>query len=274
MQQSVGFSMVLRLYVVLMLVAPAYVWLAAKRFWYPMAAAGVIWAASGHFGLVDHDRLTGELLSMNILTWQLVFASGISLGAAIVQGVPLPRSRIFAAAALLLVVVGTLLLVTGSRISPSLGVWLETRNDFFWTGISKSYQSPLRLFYLLGLVYLVAAFPKAPVVRLLHQARPTSLLCRLGRHSLPVFAFSAVFALAIDHLLWNLISADLVTQRGPAALLIEVALVACGLWLMVLITGSGGRAAGLWKPAMLVERFRHARRRLVTAAGSRRAEAR
>ena len=253
MQQSIGFSMVLRLYVVLMLVAPAYVWLAGKRFWYPLAAAGAVWAVSGHFGLAGRDSLTGQLLSMNILNWQLVFAAGISLGAAIVQGLKMPRSPMLISGAVLIVAGGTLLLALGDRLSPSLFAWLELRNEFFWTGISKSYQSPLRLLYLAALVYLVIALPRAPVIRLLHQARPTTFFCRLGRRSLPVFAFGAVFALAVDQLLWNMISAGWVIQRSAGALAVELALVGIGLWLMKKIAEDTARI----RPPSL---FSHVRR--------------
>jgi len=243
MGQSVGYSMVLRLYVVLMLVAPLYVWLAARRWWYPLPPAAAIWLVAGHFGLADRDTLTGDLLAMTILPWQLVFAGGVALGAAIARGVPAPRAPALVAASALVVLGGTFLLVVGERLSPDLHAWLDTRNDRFWTGISKSYQSPLRLLYVAALVHLVAALPKAPVIRLLHRAGPDNPLCRLGRRSLDVFAFGAVFALAVDQLLWNLIAAGLVVHRGPAAILVELALAAAGLWLMLRIADRARRPA-------------------------------
>lgn len=235
MQQSVGYSMVLRLYIVLLIVGPFYLWLAARRYWYPLLPAAAIWLASGHFALVVDDSLTGERLSMTLLPWQLIFAAGISLGAAIVQRVKLPRSPMLIMTAALIVFGGTWLLVVGERLWPEVHAWLETRNDHFWTGISKTFQSPLRLLYMGALAYLVMACPKAPLIRLLHEAKTTSILCRLGRRSLEVFAFSAVFALAIDQLLWNLMSAGLVARHSPGAILMEIMSVAAGLWLMLRI---------------------------------------
>ena len=176
MQQSVGYSMVLRLYVVLMIVGPVYLWLASKRFWYPMVAGGAVWLASGHFGLVESNSLSGDLYAMTLLPWQLVFAAGIGFGAAINQGVELPRSRMLIGAAILVLVAGPLLFVVGERLSTDVHDWLATRNDRFWSGISKSYQSPLRLLYLFATAYLVAALPRAPLIRLLHEARPDGLL--------------------------------------------------------------------------------------------------
>ena len=246
MQQSVGYSMVLRLYVFLMLAAPLYLWLASKRFWYPLVPAAALWLIGGHFGLVARNSLTGELFSMTILPWQLVFAGGISLGAAIAEGARAPRAPALVWASAAIVASGTLLLAVGDRVSPDVHGWLATRNDFFWTGISKTYQSPLRLLYLAALVHLVVALPRAPLIRLLHSASPAGLLCRLGRRSLHVFAVGAVFALALDQLLWNLIVAGFAAQGSPLAILVELALAAAGLWLMVWVAGRraiAGKAA-------------------------------
>lgn len=41
MQQAVGYSGVLRLYVVLMATAPFYLWLAGKKYWYPLLPAAL-----------------------------------------------------------------------------------------------------------------------------------------------------------------------------------------------------------------------------------------
>ena len=241
MQQSIGYSMVLRLYVVLMIAAPFYVWLAAKRYWYPLVPAGLLWLAGGHFLLAESDSLTGTLLSMTVLPWQLVFAAGVALGAAIVQNVALPRPRWLVVAAAAVVVAGTALLVIGPQVSPDARLWLEARNDAFWTGISKSYQSPLRLLYLAALAYAFMALKEAPFVRLFHRADPDGLLCRLGRRSLRVFALGAILALAFDHLLWNLIAAGLVAQGSGGAILAELALVALGIAAMARIAGRRAR---------------------------------
>ena len=239
-QQSVGFSMVLRLYVFLLFVGPIYVWLAARRYWYPLVPAAVIWLVAGHFELADSDSLTGEPLSMTLLPWNLVFAFGIGLGAAIRQRVRLPSSTALRGAALLFVIGGSILITLGGYASPDLFAWLETRNDRFWTGISKSLQSPLRLIYLAALTYLFMAHAKAPLVRLFHEAGADSILCRLGRRSLEVFTVGAIFALAADNLLWILNQTAGLPLRSPAAIIIELLLAGAGLAAMLWI--AGGRA--------------------------------
>jgi hypothetical protein len=245
MQQSVGFSMVLRLYVVLLLVAPAYVWLASKRFWYPLVPAAGIWLVSGHFGIASRDSLTGELLSMTLLPWQLVYAAGITIGAAIARGIALPSNRSLAVAAAVVALTGTLVLLVGPYVSPAVHAWLEVRNDHFWTGISKSYQSPLRLLHLAAVAYVIAAFAGAPLIRLVHGARPASLLCRLGRNSLPIFAFGAVFALAVDQMLWRLAVGQYFALGSAGAIAVELAMAAVAIALMSRIS-DGRRSAALF----------------------------
>lgn len=241
-QQSIGFSMVLRLYVFLLAVGPIYVWLATRRYWYPLVPAAAVWLISGQFGLAERDSLTGEPLSMTFLPWNLVFASGIALGAAIRQGVQLPSSAALRRAALAFVIGGSLLLTLGGHVSPDLFTWLETRNDRFWTGISKSLQSPLRVAYLLALTYLFIAYAKAPLVRLFHGFGANNLLCRLGRRSLEVFTFGAIYALAADNLLWILNQTAGLALRSPAAIGIELLLSAAGLACMVRIAGTQRQA--------------------------------
>jgi hypothetical protein len=243
MQQTVGYSVVLRLYVALLLIAPCYVWLAAKRFWYPLVPAGAIWLVAGHFGLAEKDSLSGVPLALTILPWNLVFATGISLGAAIVQRVDLPTSRPLTVLAAVLVLAGPLCFVVGSRLSPELLAWIDQRNDFFWTGASKSLQSPLRVSYMFALTYLVIALRKAPVMRLIHQVSPGNPLCRLGRRSLQVFTCGAILATAGNQLLWSLFEQDLVPRGSAGALAVELAIAAIGFAAMLCVAIRVGPAA-------------------------------
>ena len=228
-QQSIGFSMVLRLYVFLLIVGPAYVWLAARRYWYPLVPAAILWLVAGHFGLAERDSLTGQALSMTFLPWNLVFAAGISLGAAIRARVELPSEPALRWSALAIVTGGSLLITLGGHVSADLFAWLEFRNDFFWTGISKTLQSPLRILYLGALAYVFIAYAKAPLVGLFHGLRADNMLCRLGRRSLEVFTFGAIFALVADNLLWLLNQTAGMALRSPAAFALELVLTSVGV---------------------------------------------
>ncbi len=232
LRQSVGYSMVLRLYIALMIMAPAFVWLASRRWWWPLPPAVLIWALAGHFGWVAHDSLTGTPLTLTILPWSLVFACGLAFAAGMAQGVRLPRSPLLlgAAVAMVLSYIGLLYVLPHW---PQGQAWAAERNAHFWLGSSKTYESPLRVLHVLSLVYIVAAFPTAPVIRLIHQVGRDNFLARLGRRSLPVFSFGAVYALLGNEIL-NAVE-RLQGRHSPAAIGFEVVLVAGGLAIMGLI---------------------------------------
>jgi hypothetical protein len=230
--QSVGFSMVLRLYIVLMIAAPALLWLASRRWWLPLPPAVVIWALAGHFGLVAHDSLTGTRLTLTILPWTLIFACGIALGAAIRQGVALPRSPWLKAAALT-IVLGYFVVLYALPAWPEGQTWATARDEHFWLGSSKTYQSPLRILHVISLAYLFMAYSKAPVLRLVHRVAADNPLVRLGQNSLRVFTFSAVVAVLANEIV-NL--ANLRHGAGsPQAVATEIALVVLGLAGMIAV---------------------------------------
>jgi len=235
MQQTAGYSVVLRLYVALMLLAPLYVWLASKRFWYPLLPAGAIWLSAGHFGWVESNSLSGVPLSLTILPWNLIFAAGISFGAARAQGITLYKSNALILAAAALVAAGPICATILTRISPDVLVWADTRNDFFWTGASKTFQSPLRVSYMLALIYLCVNLRDAPLIRIFHQATADSILSRLGSSSLEVFSAGAIMALAANHLLWFLFSNAIVQPNSAPAILIEMGITSAAVFAMLRI---------------------------------------
>lgn len=151
--QSYGYSMVLRLYVFLMLWAPFALWLARRRFWYPILPAIIIWACAGHFDLVVRNQFTNDPFALTLLPWTLVFTCGIAFAAGLSQGVSLPRSRILIGIAGAYVAIYVIVVAVDPQW-PAVQNWFDTRNDHFWLGGSKTYQSPARVLHLLCCVYL------------------------------------------------------------------------------------------------------------------------
>lgn len=233
LRQSVGYSMVLRLYIGLMLVAPFLVWLASKRWWYVLPPAIALWAMSGQFGLVDHDSLTQTPLTMTLMPWTLVFTCGLALGAGYAQGVRMPRSPFLLGAACALIL-SYLVLLYVLPTWPAGQAWVAGREQHFWLGSSKTYESPLRLLHLLALVYVFTAFPNAPLLRLIHRAGRNAFLARLGRQSLPVFTFGAVYALLANELL-NIVERAW-GRPSLTSIGFEIAVVLLGVMTMGLIT--------------------------------------
>lgn len=233
LQQSVGYSMVLRLYIALMLIAPFLLWLASKRWWWALPPAVLIWAVSGQFHLVAHDSLTHVPLTMTILPWTLVFTCGLVFGAGMIQGVRMPRSPFLLGAAIMMVL-SYLILLYGLPHWPTGQSWAADREQHFWFGSSKAYESPLRLLHALALVYIFTAYPDAPVLRLVHRAGRNAFLARLGRQSLSVFAFGAIYALLANELLNRV---ELIAGKAsPTTIGFEIAVVVLGLMAMGLIT--------------------------------------
>jgi hypothetical protein len=233
LRQSVGYSMVLRLYVALMLMAPFLLWLASKRWWWALPPALVIWAVSGQFGLVSHDSLTHVSLTMTILPWTLVFTCGLVLGAGWAQGIRMPRSPFLLGAALTLVA-SYLVLLYVLPAWPAGQAWAAAREQHFWLGSSKAYESPVRLLHALSLVYIFTAYPDAPILRLVHRVSRNTFLARLGRQSLPVFTFGAIYALLANEMLHIVEQAW--GRASPTAIVFEVAVILLGLMVMGLIT--------------------------------------
>lgn len=232
LRQDVGYTVVLRLYVLLMLVAPLYVWLAAKRFWLPLLPAAAIWLASGHYGVFEFNSLTEIPRSMAFLAWNFVFAAGISLGAAINSH---ERLKVTSTRLFLAFTVAVVLPVGIAQIghnSPDVLAWFETRNDFFWTGASKSLQSPLRIANLFAVTYLVIALARAPVMRLLHSVSNTNLFVVLGRKSLDVFMLGAMLSLIAERAQWMLAASNIAPLASPPAIAAEIILCLCGIWAM------------------------------------------
>lgn len=238
LQQNAGYSMVLRLYVLLMLAAPLYLWLASLRFWYPLLVAVPLWLAGGAFGLVESNTLSGTPLRLTFLPWNLVFAGGIALGAAIIGKAEMPRSRMLDVLAIGVAVVLPFGLVGASRLDPAVLEWLNGRDEHFLLGASKTLQSPLRVLSLACAAYAIMRFAKAPVVRLLHEVSASNLFCRLGRNSLRVFAAGAVLALAIEQVLMVAHLRSGVALGSIPAVALEALLVMCGFLAMVWLAGS------------------------------------
>lgn len=235
MQQNIGYTVVLRLYVALLVIAPLYIWLATIRFWLPLIPAGAIWVTAGHFGLVEINSLNHVDLALTLLPWNLVFAAGIALGAAIVQQHSFPKNSFLTGAATVLALAGPIYFVVLTRLSPEILDWVNARNDYFWTGASKTLQSPLRVLYMAALAYLFIAWRRAPVVRMVHSVSVNNPLTQLGRKSLEVFAAGAILAVAIDNLLWALSVNRIVPLESANAIALEIALTAAAFIIMLRI---------------------------------------
>lgn len=235
MQQTVGYSAVLRLYIYLLLTSPLWLWLATRRFWYPIVPATLLWALAGHYGWVASDSLTGIRLNLTIIPWNLVFVLGIAMGAAFRQGVSLKRSKVIDTLAFGYLILVPIVMAIGVENSRELGVWLSERNNHFWFGASKTLQSPLRLLSLICLVYVFVAHRDAPIIRLFYRIDIDHFLCRLGRRSLDVFVVGALLAIINEWSLWALLTIQSPALRTISCFMCEVTFIVAGVRIMLLV---------------------------------------
>lgn len=245
--QSYGYSMVLRLYVFLMLWAPLALWLARRRFWYPLVPAIIIWLCAGHFDLVVRNQFTNDPFALTLLPWTLVFTCGIALAAGLAQGASLPRSRILIGLATAYIAIYVAVVAIDPQW-PAVQAWFETRNDHFWLGGSKTYQSPARVLHLLCCVYLFVIGRDLPVIRLFYQIGERNILCRLGRASLAVFTLGAVAAVLIDEIVYFV--ALQFGLRSAAAIAAELGLVMLGCAAMLIIAERSRHRSDGPRPAL------------------------
>jgi hypothetical protein len=233
MQQSVGYSTVLRLHIYQLIMAPLWLWLAARCFWHPIIPAALVWAISGHFGWVARDALTNTQIQLTILPWTLIYVLGISVGAAIQKGIVFERSRLIDWFAISYLVLIPAIVTVGLAINPEIGAWVATRNDHFWIGASKYLQSPMRVLSLMSLAYLFITHRDAPVFRLVHFIDANHPLCRLGRRSLDVFAVGALLAIFNEWSLWGMLSISSPLPRMLLSILWEALCVTVGIVVMM-----------------------------------------
>lgn len=244
--QTYGYSSVLRLYVFLTLWSPLAIWLARRRFWYPLLPAALIWVGAGHFGLILRDRFTNDPISLTLLPWTLVLTCGIVFAAGMRQGVSLPRPNWLVTSALVLVLGYILVAVAVVPQWPAAQDWFQFRNESFWLGGSKTLQSPARLLHLMIFVYLFVVLRDAPVVRLFYAVTGDNPLCRLGRASLPVFAFGAIAAVVINEVIY-LVARDH-GLRSVQAIAAEVVLIAfsCAIMMALAYRQRGQTVSASW----------------------------
>ncbi|WP_326533358.1 OpgC domain-containing protein [Pseudorhodoferax sp.] len=178
------FLEVLPLYMVLMAVAPAFLWLQARLRWLPIALSAALWlAVQADPGLNFH---TPGAWHFNPLAWQFVFFLGVWIAA------ELPLDRVDRAQrgrklALALALLAACTLLKGLD---KAGTVLPLVGALDIPGTGKTDMQPLRLLHFLLVLWLIAlAMPSNDWVRGHALARGVA---RVGTHSLDCFCASIV----------------------------------------------------------------------------------
>lgn len=191
-----GYLDILPLYVVLLAFVPVLVLLGRMHRFAPLVASLVLYAAMQFSPLhLPNNVRDGGVWFFNPFAWQVLFVIGFTIGQAIRSAQPsrplTPRLRhAITAAAAFYCALGVLVVGPWREIPGWENAWLVDPNLLALA--SKSMLHPLRLLDTLAKFWLVVALLPASAGWL--QSAVVRPVVAMGRHSLPVFALSTVFA--------------------------------------------------------------------------------
>ncbi|MCA1407025.1 OpgC domain-containing protein [Ensifer sp. IC3342] len=197
---QLGYNNILSLYAALFLMLPGILWLNAAGRWLLLALSATLWLAAGWFKLVPSNFLDEGYWFLNPWSWQFLFVIGILSMSHVRAGGRLPRHwLLIGVSAAYLTVSAFWVLFSWWNIDFSFGL------PAVLTGFDKTFLSLTRLLHVLALAYLLAI---TPIVSRLSRLENNHPLVMIGRHSLAVFIFGTILAMAGQVLLF-------VTGRDP-----------------------------------------------------------
>jgi hypothetical protein len=188
-----GFD-VLALYIVLLLIGPAYILLARRNVWLALFAGGALYTLA-QFGVnVPAAHAQRDSWYFNPFAWQLLFLFGIVMGG---RRISIPRLPVLVVAAGMIVCGVAAWVWLLPQISPHVPLDSGTvqrllRVPVPW--VDATALEPVRLLYFLILAYFVAALSQrsSPIWR---SAGLRPILVA-GQHSLEVFCFGLIYTYA------------------------------------------------------------------------------
>ena len=233
-----GYLDILPLYVALLALVPLLILLARVHRFAPLLASLALYAAMQVSPLhLPNNVRDGGVWFFNPFAWQVLFVIGFTIGQTMREPAPArrlsPRWRnVLTALAAFYCALGVLVVGPWREVPGWENAWLVDPNLLALA--SKSLLHPLRLFDTLAKLWLVLVLLPASA-GWLHSslARP---VVAMGRHSLPVFALSTVFAVAGGMVIEALPEASLSAAVNASGILLMLAI---GLGYEVRRTGFG-----------------------------------
>lgn len=190
-----AYADILPLYIVLMLAAPAILFLAARWPRRVMAVSILLWLVVGVLQIrmptfpLDYGWL------FNPMSWQVLFVGGVLTGLGMRQGQRFLPHNVWAFRLAVGFLVVTAIWVQVPLIAERAnhGLWLLQEYGFpqLFTTFEKSFVCLPRLLHILALAYVLSIWPFVKTVAADPRLAP---IVMLGRHSLPVFAAGTILA--------------------------------------------------------------------------------
>lgn len=196
---QLGYLNILPLYLVLLFLSPAVLWLAWRRPAEVLGASVLLWFFAGVFRWnLPNFPIPGGWF-FNPLTWQLIFVTGLLTGMGIREGrrlVPVRRwLQGLCGAYLLLSCVVLWVPAVGTAFGHVLWQAADAGLPWIFTTFDKTFVTAPRLLHILALAYFLSSFPAVRAACASPLAAPFALL---GRQALPVFALGSVLCLTLQ----------------------------------------------------------------------------
>jgi hypothetical protein len=184
---QLGYFNILPLYVFLILLVPALMWLAVRDLALMLGASLALYLAA-HLLPIDMPNFpTDDGWFFNPFAWQLLFVIGIALGVLRLRGQCVPWHPVAGILAAAYVIFAAVWMVgdMGGRVSfDVLPMWIDT--------LHKSMLPTTRLLHVLALAYLLVHSPAWGWLARISASNP---LTEMGRNSLPVFVFGSLLSM-------------------------------------------------------------------------------
>ncbi|MGE3364660.1 MAG: OpgC family protein [Rhizobiaceae bacterium] len=185
---QLGYNNILSMYAVLLLATPAILWLLNRSMLAALVGSSVLWLVAGWFQLAPPNYPEEGYWFLNPLSWQFLFVIGIAATVQVRKGGRLPSGAFW----------------TGLSVTYLLGAFIWVYSPMwgqdgwrglplFLAGFDKTFLALPRLLDILALAYLLT---QAPLLSNLARVSRNNPLAIFGKHSLPVFIFGTVLAMA------------------------------------------------------------------------------
>ncbi|ABR61978.1 hypothetical protein GOL30_00625 [Sinorhizobium medicae] len=185
---QLGYNNILSMYAVLFLLLPGFLWLNAASPRLLFAFSATLWLAAGCLKMVPYNFLDDGYWFLNPWSWQFLFVIGILCMSHVRRGGSLPRSAwLTGLSTTYLVISAFWVLFSWWSIDLSFGL------PAVLTGFDKTFLSLTRLLHVLSLAYILATVPFFSRLTRLENNHP---LVMIGRHSLAIFIFGTILAMA------------------------------------------------------------------------------
>ncbi len=224
-----GYLNILPMYAVLLLVAPALLWLGLRRPRMLLALSVLLWLLAGlrEWNLPNFPNPGGW--HFNPLSWQLIFVIGLLAGIASRDGrafFPVrPGWQVVAALILAFGLAWSKVPAVFEGFSAGMGLAADLGiHRFFWM-VEKTYLAWPRLLHMLALAYLLGSLD---AVRRACGSAAAAPLALLGRHALPVFALGSILCFV----------GQAIKDVAPPSHALDSALIFGGLALQLLLAAA------------------------------------